>query len=414
MSFLFNALYKSKVERLMSIQNISVQTHSVPNTPAWSAVAVMSLCCSVLIASEFMPVSLLTPIALDLHMSEGQVGQAIAISGIFAVISSLTIAKIAKNWNRRHVILGLTLLMIISGIIITFAHNASLFMLGRAILGIVIGGFWAISTAIVIRLVPEVYVPKALGLLNGGNALAATVAAPLGSFLGAIIGWRGTFFCIIPIAIIALFWQFKTMPSLPPRLNTQQESANGFLLLKKPMVSFGMLGILFLFMGQFALFTYLRPFLERVTLVDTNTLSTLLLVLGLTGLAGTFIISNLLHQHVFRYLIFIPVSMATIALAFIYFGHQLWFVAVLMALWGFIGTSAPVAWNTWLTKKLPNDVEAGGGLMVAIIQLAITLGATLGGLLFDTQGYQATFLLSAFILFLSGIFAFFSRKFSRS
>jgi predicted metal-dependent hydrolase len=35
----------------------------------------MALCCAVLIASEFMPVSLLTPIALDLHMSEGQVGQ---------------------------------------------------------------------------------------------------------------------------------------------------------------------------------------------------------------------------------------------------------------------------------------------------------------------------------------------------
>lgn len=394
----------------MSIQNISIQSNATTNTPAWSAVAVMSLCCSVLIASEFMPVSLLTPIALDLNMSEGQVGQAIAVSGIFAVVSSLTITKIAKNWNRRHLILGLTLLMIISGIMITFAHNASLFMLGRAILGIVIGGFWAMSTAIVMRLVPTTHVPKALGLLNGGNALAATVAAPLGSFLGAIIGWRGAFFCIIPIAIIALFWQFKTMPSLPA-LNTQHSATNGFQLLKKPIVYFGMLGILFLFMGQFALFTYLRPFLEGVTLVDTNTLSTLLLVLGLTGLAGTFIISNLLHQHLFRYLFFIPVSMALIALAFIYYGDQLWVVAVLMALWGFIATSAPVAWNTWLTKTLPNDAEAGGGLMVAIIQFAITLGATFGGLLFDFQGYQATFLLSAVILILSGVFAYFSRKF---
>lgn len=50
-----------------------------PSSPTWGAVFVMSLCCAVLIASEFMPVSLLTPIALDLKMSEGQVGQAIAI-----------------------------------------------------------------------------------------------------------------------------------------------------------------------------------------------------------------------------------------------------------------------------------------------------------------------------------------------
>lgn len=49
------------------------------SSTAWGAVFVMSLCCAVLISSEFMPVSLLTPIALDLKMSEGQVGQAIAI-----------------------------------------------------------------------------------------------------------------------------------------------------------------------------------------------------------------------------------------------------------------------------------------------------------------------------------------------
>lgn len=147
------------------------QTSQPLDAPAWGAVFVMALCCAVLIASEFMPVSLLTPIALDLHMSEGQVGQAIAVSGLFAVITSLTITRLTRKWNRRHVILGLTLLMILSGLIITVAHNATLFMLGRAILGIVIGGFWAMSTAIVMRLVPAQHIPKALGLLNDGNAL---------------------------------------------------------------------------------------------------------------------------------------------------------------------------------------------------------------------------------------------------
>ena len=387
---------------ILSNQINSVITPS--NPPAWGAVWVLSLCCAVLIASEFMPVSLLTPIAFDLNMSEGQVGQAIAISGIFAVMSSLTISKITKQWDRRTVMLGLTLLMILSGIIITFAHNALIFMLGRAILGIVIGGFWAISTSIVMRLVPFNHVPKALGLLNGGNALAVTVAAPLGSFLGSIIGWRGAFFCIVPIAIMALLWQLKSMPSLPV-LNTQQKSGHVFSLLKRPVVILGMLGVLFLFMGQFALFTYLRPFLENVNLVNTHLLSILLLVLGLAGLVGTFVISHILHSHVYRYLFFIPLGMALVATSLIFFGHQIWIVALLMAVWGFIGTSAPVAWNTWLTRTLPHDAELGGGLMVAIIQLAITLGATLGGVLFDAQGYQSTFIFSASILFLSAIFS---------
>ncbi|MBJ9425237.1 MFS transporter [Acinetobacter seifertii] len=375
------------------------------STPAWDAVFVMSLCCAVLIASEFMPVSLLPPISLDLNMSEGQVGQAIAISGIFAVMTSLSISRVFKAWDRRHIILLLTLLMIASGIVITFAHSAALFMLGRAILGVVIGGFWAMSTSIVMRLVPPLSVPKALGLLNGGNALATTIAAPLGSFLGSIIGWRGAFFCIVPIAIVALIWQFKSMPSLPAILSVEK-SKNPFGLLKCPIVLYGMTGILLLFMGQFALFTYLRPFLETVTHVDATMLSILLLILGLAGLVGTFVISLILHQHVYRYLILIPFIMALIAGAFVLGGEHLWFVAILMGLWGFIGTSAPVAWNTWLAQTLHQDAEIGGGLMVAIIQFAITLGATIGGLLYDSHGYSATFYMSATILLLGAITAF--------
>ncbi|MEB3862665.1 MULTISPECIES: MFS transporter [Acinetobacter] len=389
---------------MSSFGQIEQDTHE-NITPSWGAVFVMSLCCAVLIASEFMPVSLLTPISSDLNMSEGQVGQAIAISGIFAVISSLSISRIFKTWDRRHIILLLTLLMIASGIVVTFAHSAILFMIGRAILGVVIGGFWAMSTSIVMRLVPPLSVPKALGLLNGGNALATTIAAPLGSFLGSIIGWRGAFFCIVPIAIIALIWQFKSMPALPAIVSAKK-SKNPFGLLKRPIVFYGMTGILLLFMGQFALFTYLRPFLETVTRVDAAILSILLLILGLAGLIGTFVISFILHRHVYRYLILIPFIMAIIAGGFVLGGEHLWFVAILMGLWGFIGTSAPVAWNTWLAQTLHQDAEVGGGLMVAIIQFAITLGATVGGLLYDSHGYSATFYMSATILLLGTLIAF--------
>ena len=53
-----------------------------------------------------------------------------------------------------------------------------------------------------------------------------------------------------------------------------------------------MAAILLFFMGQFALFTYLRPFLEQVTGVDVATLSALLLVVGLASLLGTALIGR--------------------------------------------------------------------------------------------------------------------------
>ena len=80
---------------------------------------------------------------------------------------------------------------------------------------------------------------------------------------------------------------------------------------------------------------------------------------------------------------------------------------LLTAVWGLIGTAAPSGWGIWLSKALPDDAEAGGGLMVAAVQLAIALGASSGGLLFDHEGYQATFAFSVLILVISAAAAAF-------
>ncbi len=95
----------------------------------------MTLCVFVLIASEFMPVSLLTLIASDLHITEGLAGQGIAISGALAVITSLTISHIAGDLNRKHLLQGLTVLMAISGIVVALAPSYPVYILGGPCLG---------------------------------------------------------------------------------------------------------------------------------------------------------------------------------------------------------------------------------------------------------------------------------------
>jgi len=377
-------------------------TSAVP-VAAWGAVISMALCVAVLIASEFMPVSLLSPIAAELGVTEGRAGQAISISGIFAVVTSILVAGLTRRLDRRLVLASFSLILVISGTIVTFAPNYLVLMIGRALLGIAIGGFWSMSTSIVMRLVPEDSVPKGLAMLNAGNAIAATIAAPLGSLLGSYIGWRGAFFAVVPLALLALVWQWISLPSLPPCRN--EGSSNVFRLLLRPPVAIGMASIMLLFMGQFALFTYLRPFLETVTSVSISTLSLLLLLMGLAGVAGTTIVSHLLQKRLFVILAAIPLIMAIIALGLIAFGSSSTFTAVLLIGWGLFSTAAPVGWGTWLSRTMPDDAEAGGGLQVATIQLAITLGASIGGVLFDGSGWWSTFLFAAMLLVGSFIFA---------
>lgn len=376
----------------------------VATVPAWGAVLAMALCATILIASEFMPVSLLTPIARDLAITEGHAGQSISISGFFALVTSLFISTIIGVSDRRRVVLVFTALMLVSGVVVAFAPNAPLLMAGRALLGVAIGGFWSISAAIVMRLVPEESVPKALALLNGGNAAATTLGAPIGSLLGSLIGWRGAFFCVVPLAAIAFVWLWRSLPIMPPEKATIR-ARDVFALLKHRQFAIGMVAVSLFFFGQFTLFTYLRPFLDLVTGNDAPLISAMLLALGVAGFVGTIVIGWLLQARLYSLLITIPAMMAIIAVTLVEIDSTLLNVGPLLTLWGLLATAAPVGWWTWLSKTMPHEAEAGGGLMVAIIQLAIMLGAIVGGALFDGWGYRGPFSFAAGLLVIASLLA---------
>ena len=360
------------------------------------AVFSMSLCVAMLIASEFMPVSLLTPIAEGLGATDGQTGQAISISGLFAVVASLLVSTLAGGLNRKTVLLAMTALMLISLVMIAMAPNFAVLMVARALLGIAIGGFWALSTAIIMRLVPREDVSKALALMFAGQATAAAFAAPIGSYLGEAIGWRGVFWVLAPIVALDLLWQTVALPSLPAQ--ERQSLGSMWRVLRRPYFSRAMAAVLFTFSGAFAMFTYLRPFLESVAGLSVQMLSLMLLVLGCAGFFGTLIGGRLANSRVLLLLRLLPLAMAAATLALLGAGHVLGLLAVLLAIWGAINTALPISWMAWVTQEVGDAPEAAGGLMVAAIQLAILLGATIGGVLLDHSGITATFICSAALL----------------
>ncbi|MGL5090061.1 MAG: MFS transporter [Aeromonas sobria] len=360
----------------------------------WSAVAAMSLCVALLIAAEFMPVSLLTPIAADLGASNGMAGLAISISGLFAVPTSLLIATLSHRLDRRHVLMGLAALMLTSLVAIALSPNFTVLMMARALLGIVIGGFWALATATIMRLVSSQSVPKALGIMYTGNAVATAFAAPIGSYLGGLIGWRGVFWLLVPLVVLNLLWMALCLPSM----RSQARPHSAFRLMRRPNIAIAIMGVMLTFAGAFSAFTYFCPFLETRTQVSLPQLSALLLALGLAGFAGTTAVSMLLRRHLYRMLRWLPLVLGVITLALLMVEHHFWGVAMMLILWGALNSAIPVAWSAWITQGIADSPESGGGLMVAAIQLAITLGAAVGGWLLDSLSISATFMGSALLL----------------
>ena len=362
----------------------------------WSAIGSMTLCVALLIASEFMPVSLLTPIAHDLGATEGVAGQAISVSGLFAVLTSLLISSVFGRTDRRWLLIGLTATMLVSLMLIAVAPTFTFLMVARALLGITIGGFWSLATATIVRLVPEPAVPKALSVLYMGNATATAFAAPLGSYLGGLIGWRGVFWALVPLAAVTMAWQWASLPGMPSEGRVPMGRVLG--LVRRPAVCRAVISAMLTFGGAFAAFTYFRPFIEGQAHATLAELSLLLLALGVAGFAGTAAAGAGIARHLYRLLRALPLALGVVTLAMLPAASSLWTLGLLMFAWGAINAAVPVAWFNWLARNVKDQPEAAGGLMVAAIQLAIMLGAGLGGLLLDHLSIVATMIGSAALL----------------
>lgn len=388
----------------MSLSTEVADEVSVPARPAWGAVFSMAFGVFGLITAEFLPVSLLTPIASTLQVSEGQAGQTVTVTALVALLTSLVVSSVTRRLDRRVVMLAFTLLLIASALLVALASNLTLILLARVLLGMAIGGFWTLSTAITMRLVPSDQVPRALSIVFSGISLATIIAAPLGSYLGGVIGWRNIFLLTGGLGVLALIWQCFTLPAMPPENNARR---GGVLdLLRSGLMRWGMLAVIMMFTGHFAFFTYLRPFLENSAQLNLNQLSLVLLAFGVANFFGTSLAGYLVTRSVSLTLSGMALVMSATALLLVSVGGVSWLVGAGVALWGLAFGSMPTGWSTWISRAVPDDAESGGGLLVATIQLAITAGAAAGGWMFDWQGAGGVFLASGVLMLLAAITIF--------
>ncbi|EIU1680566.1 MFS transporter [Pseudomonas aeruginosa] len=368
--------------------------HATPASPqeaAWGAVFALALGVFGLVTAEFLPASLLTPMAASLGVTEGMAGQAVTTTAALALPASLVIAAATRGIDRRWVLLVFSVMLIGSNLLVAFAPGLSAVLLGRGLLGIALGGFWTMAAATAMRLVPERDVPRALSIVFSGVSLATIAAAPLGSYLGGAVGWRNVFLMTAAIGVLALAWQWRALPRIAP----SGSASLGTLLevMRRPQMARGMVAVLLVFVGHFAFFTYLRPFLEHVAGVGVNGLSAILLGFGVANFAGTSLAGALLQRNLRLTLLLMPLAMGLMGLAF--------------------GT-VPVTWSTWITVTVPDEAESGGGLLVAIIQLSIAVGAAAGGAVFDASGARGVCLAAAMVLLVAALTIFTGLRTHRS
>ena len=234
-----------------------------PALATWLAVLSVGTGAFALVTSEFLPVGLLPAVARDLGVTEGQAGLTVTHARDPRRGRRPGTDRRQRPARSPHVLWVLMALLVISNLLVAAAPSFVPLLLGRLLLGFGVGGFWAIGVAIGPRLVPPAHAIKATSLIFAGVSLGTVAGVPAGALIGELFGWRAAFAAAGGIAIVVLAAQIALLPQLVPDRAIRLRHLPALFAVPKARV--GLIATLLIFLGQFAAYTYVTPFLVQVS-----------------------------------------------------------------------------------------------------------------------------------------------------
>ncbi|MEU7553470.1 MFS transporter [Streptomyces sp. NPDC044571] len=348
---------------------------------AWFAVVSVAVGIFTLVTAEQLPIGLLTSVGSALHVSEGTAGLMVTVPGLVAALSAPLIPVLVGRLDRRFLLVGLMTVMAVANLVTVLAPNFGVLLASRVLVGITIGGFWAIAGGLAFRLVQPAAIPRATALIFGGVAAANVLGVPTGTLIGGLAGWRTAFATLGVLAFAVLVALLALLPALPATAPVGVRELIGQFANRG--VRAGIIATALIVTGHLAAYTYVSPMLQQVSGIDEDLISVLLLGFGVAGIIGNFVAGAAVAKNLGRTMAVIIVALAAAMLLFPLLGKTQAGGIALLVLWGLAFGGVSVSLQTWMLKSAPDAMEAASALWVSVFNLAIALGALVGGLIVD-------------------------------
>ncbi|MEV4364891.1 MFS transporter [Nonomuraea sp. NPDC049625] len=238
--------------------------------------------------TEFVVAGILPEIAHDLGITVANAGLTITVFAIGMIVGTPTMA-IATLKLPRGVTLGLSLLVFAMGhVIVATTSDFALVLGARFVTALATGAFWAVAAVVGAKAAGPAASSRALGIVLGGGMLANVIGVPLGAFAGQAIGWRGPFWALAVLAVLAAVAVYRLVPADPasgPAPSVRAELAS----LKDGRVWLVLAGCAIVCGSSLAAYSFVSPLLTTNTGLNSSAVPFILVGYGI----GAFIGSNL-------------------------------------------------------------------------------------------------------------------------
>ncbi|MFE5794855.1 MFS transporter [Streptomyces sp. NPDC056503] len=348
---------------------------------SWLSVIAVMLGIFSIVTTEILPIGLLTSIGSSFAVSDGMAGLMMTMPGFLAAISAPLVTVGTGRVDRRVMLGVFVLLLALANFLAAAASGYWLVLVSRVMVGIAIGGFWSIGAGLADRLVPAGSVGRATAVIFSAVPLGSVLGVPLGTLVGDVAGWRTAFLVMGGFTLAVLALLLLAVPPLPPGRATRLDVLGGMLRSGDTRLALAMTFLVVL--AHFGTYTYVTPFLERVTGVSAGLVTVCLLVYGAAGIAGNFLGGAAVRRRPRATFAAAAAMIAGATLLLPLLGRWDGGAVALLIVWGIAYGAVPVCSQTWFAKASPDAPEASSVLFTASFQATISIGALAGGVVLD-------------------------------
>ncbi|MFE7958831.1 Cmx/CmrA family chloramphenicol efflux MFS transporter [Streptomyces sp. NPDC057413] len=163
--------------------------------------------------SEFMLAGLLPDIASDLGVTVGTAGTLTSAFAIGMIVGAPLVAAPARDWPRRSSLLAFVLVFAGAHSVGAVTTSFPILFATRVVAALANAGFLAVALTAAATLVSPARKGRALAVLLAGTTVATIAGVPGGSVLGALLGWRATFWAVAALCLPAALGILKGIPA---------------------------------------------------------------------------------------------------------------------------------------------------------------------------------------------------------
>jgi DHA1 family inner membrane transport protein len=355
------------------------------------------------VATETMPIGILTLVAGDLGVPPQAVGFLITGYAVTVAVVTIPLTYVTRNVPRRRLMIVLVGVLVLANLL-SAASPSYPFLLGARLLAALSQAiFWAVVAPVVAAMFDVTVRGRVNAVVFAGASLGPMLGVPAGTWIGQQHGWRAAFLALAALALVAFTALALRMPPVEVAATHAATGTNPDRRRYAILVAVTTLSVA----GLYASFTYTEMFLTQVTGFAAAALAPLLLARGIADFGG-IAAGGWASDRWQRGAVTGSVTVLAAALLTMYLtAHDRAATVVLLAVTGFaIGALTPALQNRVLEVAPGSTDMASAGNSVAF-NIGIAGGSLAGAAVLDGPGVRATALaggllaLAALALFLA-------------